>query len=244
MATTVINRAMFPLSSGISNIMGMKERYDTLQTQLSSGLKATRLSEMGSDRYFDLALRQRISRIDSFGDSIKSVNLRLNVLDQTVSRLDVVESDMRAVTLSGSGGQSSLNFDTAPALAAARLDEVMTLLNVDVAGRYLFGGDKTENRPVEDGLTILNGDGNRMGFINYVASARQRRRQRQYGPAGDHPADDQLRAAHRGWWRGARVWHEGLCHHRQQPLCGHCSDRPYGNSAKHLRGLQRRPWRR
>ena len=82
MATTVINRAMFPLSSGISNIMGMKERYDTLQTQLSSGLKATRLSEMGSDRYFDLALRQRISRIDSFGDSIKSVNLRLNVLDQ------------------------------------------------------------------------------------------------------------------------------------------------------------------
>jgi flagellar hook-associated protein 3 FlgL len=169
MATTVINRAMFPLSSGISNIMGMKERYDTLQTQLSSGLKATRLSEMGSDRYFDLALRQRISRIDSFGDSIKSVNLRLNVLDQTVSRLDIVESDMRAVTLSGSGGQSSLNFDTAPALAAARLDEVMTLLNVDVAGRYLFGGDKTENRPVEDGLTILNGDGNRMGFINYVA---------------------------------------------------------------------------
>lgn len=111
----IISRSMFPLSSGINNIMSMKERYDVLQNQLSSGQKASRLSEMGSDRYFDLALRQRITRIDSFQESIKSVDLRLNVLDQTVSRLDIIEADMRAVTLSGSGGQSSLNFDTAPA---------------------------------------------------------------------------------------------------------------------------------
>lgn len=169
---TIINKSMFPLSSGINNIMGMKERYDVLQTQLASGQKASRLSEMGSDRYFDLALRQRISRIDSFQDSIKSVDLRLNVLDQTISRLDVIESDMRAVTLSGSGGQSSLNFDTAPALAASRFDEVMTLLNVDVAGRYLFGGDQTENRPVEEGLTVLSGIGGRAGFTKVVEQRR------------------------------------------------------------------------
>src|ERR1044071_3442736 len=126
---TIINKSMFPLSSGINNIMGMKERYDVLQTQLASGQKATRLSEMGSDRYFDLALRQRISRIDSYQDSIKSVDLRLNVLDQTISRLDIIEIDRRAVPLSGSGGQSSLNFETAPAVAAASFDEVLTLLN-------------------------------------------------------------------------------------------------------------------
>src|SRR6187551_2316096 len=122
--TTIINRSMFPLSSGINNIMTMKERYDTLQTQLSSGQKASRLSEMGSNRYFDLALRQRMSRIDSYQDNIKSVDLRLNVLDNTISRLDIIEADARAVTLSGSGGQASLNFDTAPALANARFDEV------------------------------------------------------------------------------------------------------------------------
>lgn len=75
---------MFPLSSGINNIMGMKERYDKLQTQLSSGLKASNLGEMGSDRYFDLALRQRVSRIESYQSNIKTVNLRLNVLDRTV----------------------------------------------------------------------------------------------------------------------------------------------------------------
>jgi flagellar hook-associated protein 3 FlgL len=169
----IISRSMFPLSSGINNIMGMKERYDVLQNQLASGQKASRLSEMGSDRYFDLALRQRITRIDSFQESIKSVDLRLNVLDQTVSRLDIIEADMRAVTLSGSGGQSSLNFDTAPATAAAAFDEVLTLLNVDVAGRYMFGGKETERPPIEDGLTILNGLGNRSGLLTLVDERRR-----------------------------------------------------------------------
>jgi flagellar hook-associated protein 3 FlgL len=164
----IINRSMFPLSSGINNIMGMKERYDVLQTQLASGQKAATLGEMGTDRYFDLALRQRIERIDSFQTNIKAVNLRLNVLDQTISRLDVIEADARAVTLSSSGGQASLNFDTAPALAAARFDEVMTLLNVDVAGRYMFGGNETEKRPVEDPLSIMNGVGARAGFRQVV----------------------------------------------------------------------------
>ena len=169
----IINRSMFPLSSGINNIMNMKGRYDVLQNQLASGQKASRLSEMGSDRYFDLALRQRITRIDSFQESIKSVDLRLNVLDQTISRLDVVEADMRAVTLSGSGGQASLNFDTAPATAAAAFDEVLTLLNVDVAGRYMFGGNQTEQRPIEDGFTILNGLGNRAGYLTVVDERRR-----------------------------------------------------------------------
>lgn len=170
---TVISRSMFPLSSGINNIMGMKERYDTLQTQLASGKKAQTLSEMGSDRYFDLALRQRISRIEGYKDSIKAVDLRVNVLDQTVSRLNIIEADMRAVTLSGSGGQASLNFQTAPATALAAFDEVLTLLNVDVAGRYLFGGNETERRPVEDGLKILNGDGGKAGLLQVTGERRQ-----------------------------------------------------------------------
>ena len=161
---TIINRSMFPLSSGINNITAMKERYDTLQTQLSSGVKASTLGEMGSDRYFDLALRQRISRIESYQGNIQTVNLRLSVLDQTISRLDTIEADARAATMSGSGGQATLNFQTMPTLAAARFDEVMTLMNVDIAGRYLFGGANTQSKPVEDAYYALNGRGGLAGY--------------------------------------------------------------------------------
>lgn len=161
---TVINKSMFPLSTGINNIMGIKERYDKLQTQLATGQRASTLGEMGTDRYFDLALRQRIARIDSYQANVKTVNLRLNVLDNTISRLDTIEADARASTMSGAGGQDSLNFETTPTLAAARFDEVLTLMNVDIAGRYMFGGSKTEVKPIEDPYAILNGSGTRAGF--------------------------------------------------------------------------------
>lgn len=62
---------------------------------------------MGTDRYFDLALRQRIARIDSYQANIKTVNLRLNVLDNTISRLDTIEADARASTMSGAGGRTA-----------------------------------------------------------------------------------------------------------------------------------------
>lgn len=165
---TVISKSMFPLASGIRNITQMKERYDALQTQLASGKKAANLAEMGTDRYFDLALRQRMARIDSYQNNVKSVTLRLNVLDTTMTRLQTIESDSRAAAMSGGGATAALNYQTTPTLAASRLDETLTLLNVDVAGRYLFGGSNTETKPVEDPLTILEGAGGRAGFRTIV----------------------------------------------------------------------------
>ena len=166
---TSIGKTMFPLSNGIANITAMKARYDKLQTQLSSGEKASTLAEMGSDRYFDLALRQRMARMDGYQQSISTVNLRLEVLDSVMSRIDTIESDARAAALSGGGGTSGINFQTAPTLAGSRLDEIVTLLNTDVAGRYMFGGNKTDGKPVAATSDIMNGVGARAGFKQVAA---------------------------------------------------------------------------
>lgn len=168
---TSVGKTMFPLANGIKNITAMKERYDKLQTQLSSGEKASTLAEMGSDRYFDLALRQRMARMDGYQQSISTVNLRLEVLDTVMSRLDTIEADARAAAISG-GGTSGINFQTTPTLAASRFDEVMTLLNTDIAGRYMFGGNRTDSKPVSTPTDLLNGVGARAGF-KQVASERK-----------------------------------------------------------------------
>ncbi len=170
---SIINRSMFPLSTGIGHITTMKARFDKLQVQLATGEKAATLAEMGTDRYFDLSLRQRIARIDSFKENIKTIELRLSVLDDVVSRLDTIESDARAATMAGSGGKEALNLETAPTLAASRLDEVLTLLNSDIAGRHLFGGSKTETKPIASPLDILSGSGTRAGLSQVVDQRRQ-----------------------------------------------------------------------
>jgi flagellar hook-associated protein 3 FlgL len=164
---TSVGKTMFPLANGIKNITAMKARYDQLQTQLASGDKASTLAEMGSDRYFDLALRQRMARMDGYQQSISTVNLRLEVLDTVMSRLDKIESDARAGAVSG-GGTTGINFQTTPTLAASRFDEVMTLLNTDIAGRYMFGGNRTDSKPVSTPSDLMNGVGARAGFKQVV----------------------------------------------------------------------------
>ncbi len=164
---TSVGKTMFPLANGIKNITAMKARYDQLQTQLATGDKASTLAEMGSDRYFDLALRQRMARMDGYQQSISTVNLRLEVLDTVMSRLDKIESDARAGAVSG-GGTTGINFQTTPTLAASRFDEVMTLLNTDIAGRYMFGGNRTDSKPVSTPSDLMNGVGARAGFKQVV----------------------------------------------------------------------------
>jgi flagellar hook-associated protein 3 FlgL len=161
---TSVGKTMFPLANGIKNITSMKARYDQLQLQLATGEKASTLAEMGSTRYFDLALRQRMARIEGYQSTISTVNLRLEVLDSTMTRLDTIEGDARAAALSGGGGTSGINFQTAPTLAMSRLDEVLTLLNTDIAGRYMFGGNKTDSKPVAAPSDVMNGVGGRAGF--------------------------------------------------------------------------------
>jgi len=59
----IVGKTMFPLSNGIANITAMKARYDKLQTQLSSGDKASNLAEFQRRQFGHHSLRQRIARM-------------------------------------------------------------------------------------------------------------------------------------------------------------------------------------
>ncbi|MEO7222551.1 MAG: hypothetical protein ABIY37_08765 [Devosia sp.] len=161
---SIINRTMYPVQNSLSLIGKMQQRFATLQTQLATGQKASTLAEMGSSRAFDLSIRARIGRIEGYQNGIDMVNMRLEVFDQVVARLDTVESNARAAISPSAYGSSNINFGTAPSLANSQLDEVLDLLNTDVDGRFLFAGGKVDQRPVESTSNILNGVGGKAGF--------------------------------------------------------------------------------
>lgn len=165
---TVIKNSMFPFQSSFQHISTMKARFDQLQGQLATGQKASKLSEMGSSRFFDLSIRARLTKISSYQDTITSVNLRLDVLDTTMTRLDKLESDQRTLATPGGYGSSNVNLTTTPDLSMARLDEVLDLLNASIDGRYLFGGSTTDQAPVLETSAILDGALGRDGFRTVV----------------------------------------------------------------------------
>ena len=160
----IVNKSMFPLQTGFGVISKMQDRFATLQMQLGTGEKASKLSEMGRDLPMSLSVRSRLSKIEGFSANIDTVNLRLSFLDKTMTRLDAMEAETRNSAVQGQYGTNNINMATLPGLSQARFDELVTLLNADIAGRYLFGGANTDSAPLPDTTSLLAGIGGKDGF--------------------------------------------------------------------------------
>ena len=111
---TTIPKSMFPLKTSFNLISSMKERYDRLQQQLATGQRAQTLAEMGSSRFFDISMRARLSRLDSYQQTMTTVGLRLDVLDTAMSRLDEIEAAQRTAAVPGGQGSGNINLATVP----------------------------------------------------------------------------------------------------------------------------------
>ncbi|MHA6728892.1 hypothetical protein [Devosia sp. A369] len=160
----IVNKSMFPLQTGFGVISKMQDRFATLQMQLGTGDKASKLSEMGRDLPMSLSVRARLAKIEGFSANIDTVNLRLSFLDQTMVRFDKMEGEARNSATQGQYGTNNINMATLPGLSHARLDELVTLLNSEVAGRYLFGGSNTDKAPLPTTDVLLNGQGGKAGY--------------------------------------------------------------------------------
>jgi flagellin-like hook-associated protein FlgL len=164
----IVNKSMYPIQAGFSSISRMQETLGRLQVQLGTGKKAGTLAEMGNDRSYSLSIRDQLNRFVGYGNTMDTVNLRLGVLNNALQRLDEIESDTRLSMQPNTYGDDGLNLVSTPKLARARLDEVITLLNSNVNGRYLMGGNRTEQAPLPTLDELLNGVGGRAGFATIV----------------------------------------------------------------------------
>lgn len=165
----IVNKSMFPLQTGFGVISQMQGRFADLQTQLGTGMKASTLADMGRDLPMSLSVRSRLAKIEGYSANIDTVNLRLSFLNKTMSRLDEMEGQARNAAVQGQYGTNNINMATLPGLSRGRLDELVTLLNSDVAGRYLFGGSNTDTAPLPTTDVLLNGQAGKAGFQAVVS---------------------------------------------------------------------------
>ncbi|WP_108396475.1 flagellin [Devosia submarina] len=165
----IVNKSMYPLQTSFGVISKMQDKFATLQMQLGTGEKSSTLAGMGRDLPLSLSVRSRLDKIEGYSANIETVNLRLSFLDKTLTRFDKIEGEARNAAVPGQYGTGGINMATLPGLSKARLDEIVTMLNEDVAGRYLFGGTATDKAPLPDTETLLNGAGGKGGFEQAVA---------------------------------------------------------------------------
>jgi len=168
-----VNGFMFSLPASYSGISKLQDQLSTLQNQLATGDKAATLADMGSVRFTDLTVRSRLSRLTAYDTNINTVNLRLDTMNQVLTSLSTVNSNARSAVTVGQYGSNNINLATAPSTAGQQLDQVLSSLNTDLNGHYLFGGGTTQVAPVATMDVAMNGSGTLAGFKTVAAQRLQ-----------------------------------------------------------------------
>lgn len=163
-----VSNQLYTVSQSFNSITRLHQQFENLTQQLTTGKSANSLSELGSNRLLDINFNNKLSRLEAYQNNITMVNLRLDVMDLTVGRLSEIADEALSSAQVSNYGEDSINMVTTPKIAESQLDEVLSLLNTDVAGRYLFGGNQTENEPVAALKALLNGSDGKAGFKTVV----------------------------------------------------------------------------
>src|SRR3569623_59919 len=170
---------MYPLPASWSGVSKLQDQLNTLQQQLASGKKASTLDEMGTSRFTDLSVRSQITKLGAYDTNINTVNLRLNMMNTVLTSLGTINSSARSSSTPGAYGTNNITLTTAPSTAQTQLDQVLSSLNTDLNGHYLFGGGTTQSPPMATSDAAMNGSGSLAGFKTVAAQRLQ----------ADHGAD-------------------------------------------------------
>jgi flagellin-like hook-associated protein FlgL len=94
------------------------------------------------------------------------VDTRLQIAQTTLEEMASIGNDMKALVVQGdsTGGNTS----SAQLTARSSLQQLLSLLNTQAGGRYIFSGTATDQPSVESYDHIVNGDGARAGLKQLI----------------------------------------------------------------------------
>lgn len=155
----------------VRSLVGMRSSLEDLNTQLTTGLKAQTYGGLGAGRSLALSLTTKVARLENYSSTIDTLNVRLSTMYTTIDRMNKLTSDVAADMDANSFDVLSDGKTVQQKTAANAMSEMIDLLNTSIAGSYVYGGRRTDEVPVLDADTIMNGKNGAVGF-RQVASER------------------------------------------------------------------------
>src|SRR5689334_15331349 len=136
-----------------SNISSIQDQLNTLQQQVSTGLKTDRYGGLGAQATLDINLRNQVDRLDTYNTDITSLQTRTGIVDQTLNAVHDATLTMRNVVIQNLNNASGNN--TIVQAAQQAIADITNKLQANVDGRYLFAGTKIDQPPMVASSTIL-----------------------------------------------------------------------------------------
>ncbi|MDA7949630.1 MAG: hypothetical protein MPJ78_19415 [Hyphomicrobiaceae bacterium] len=155
------------------SIAETRSALENLQLQLATGKKVQTYGDLGLRRSQVLSTRAELSQIKGFTNTISLLDIRLDVMVQSLDRVRELASESKSGALEVGFDVLSTGKTIFQTEVSARFDEVAALLNTEIDGRHFFGGRAVEEDPVVTATEILNGSGGRAGFTQVSSERRQ-----------------------------------------------------------------------
>jgi flagellin-like hook-associated protein FlgL len=152
----------------IQQLVNMRNQFDDLQRQLSTGRKSDTYAGLGLDRGVTVSLNAQLSALAGYDSTIDNVMTRIDLMSTVLGRMTDVGSAVKAAMAQATTTAGNSSPGAAQQTAQMSLDELLGLLNTQAGSRYLFSGRATDQPAVASFDQILNGDGSRAGLKQLI----------------------------------------------------------------------------
>lgn len=155
---------IYSLSTLHSNILGRRlvernrSELEIVGTELATGFKADVARDLGMKSGQSIALRNAMDKNDRLIDGNKILDTKLELLDTTMDDFRNEAQDLMNLAVSNSASPAP-TVEALQAEAKATLDALISHLNVNYNGEYLFAGINANTTPMTPYATTNNATG-------------------------------------------------------------------------------------
>jgi len=116
------------------------------QKELSTGVKADLMAALGSQTTADVDLRNAYAETTEFKTTASVVGIRLDTMQTALGSIKDALDKARTQALTATSPVARQQLQQ---LAKTTIDQINSLLNAQIGGRYLFAGTQTETAPIQ-----------------------------------------------------------------------------------------------
>ena len=155
-------------------LVNLQNQVDQLTTQLGTGQKSQNYAGLASQAGLTVGLDAQLSALTGYGNATSLAGTNIGLAQNALSEIGSINGAvLQAVTGSPPFVLDSNGQTTAQSGAVSQLDAVLSALNSQSAGNYLFSGTAVKQPAVASTDAILNGNGPQAGLKQVIAERAQ-----------------------------------------------------------------------
>ena len=138
------------------NLSNLRTDLFRLQTQISTGKKATTYAGL-DNRVLDLlSARSDLSKTETYQNNINIVSSRIEVMNTNLDEITAFANELQKALIDVPKTAEEPDLVHIEALIDSNKSFIQQLLNTDINGHYLFSGSASNVEPIENLATLEN----------------------------------------------------------------------------------------